>query len=160
MWVSGERRYAPVGDDNTDEHDGDRDRGAIACAPGVVEADVSDAVEAVVEGNEEERDVDGDEPGILEEAALDDFEREARGGAHFGGEVLDPEVHDEQHKQGGARDALQIPVDCSSRHESIPKLEPRRHDGHNERRRKSGGIDVRSTQSGRKEAEDTTEAEQ
>ena len=84
-------------------------------APGVVEADVSDAVEAVVEGDEEERDVDGDEPRVVEEAALDDFEREAGGGAHLGGEVLDPEVHDEQHQQGGACDALQVPVDCAVR---------------------------------------------
>ena len=68
----------------------------------------------MVEGDEQERDVDGDEPGVLEEAALDDFEREAGGRAHFGGEVLDPEVHDEQHEEGGSRDALQVPVDCSS----------------------------------------------
>ena len=48
-------------------------------SPGVVEADVADAVEAVVEGDEQERDVDRDEPRVLEEAALDDFEREAGG---------------------------------------------------------------------------------
>jgi hypothetical protein len=30
--------------------------------------------------------------------------------------MLDPEVHDEQYEQRGARDALQIPVECSSRH--------------------------------------------
>ena len=107
-------------------NDGDRDRGAKACSPGVVETDVADAVEAVVEGDEEERDVDGDEPRVVEEAALDDFEREAGRGAHFGGEVLHPEVHDEQHQQGGARDALQVPFDGSSGHKSIPKLSLRR----------------------------------
>src|SRR3954447_5174127 len=106
MRISSERGYSPVGDADADEHDGDRDRGAKAGAPGVVEADVSDAVEAVVEGDEEERDVDGDEPGVLEKAALDDFEREAGGGAHFGGKVLDPKVHDQQQEQGGAGDAL------------------------------------------------------
>lgn len=106
MWVSRERCHAPIRNDNSNEHDGDRDRCAEARAPGVVETDVSDAVEAVVKGDEQERDVDGDEPGVLEEAALDDFERETGRGADFGGEVLDPEVHDEQHEQGGARDAL------------------------------------------------------
>ncbi len=96
--------------------------GAEACAPGVVEADVADAVEAVVESDEEEPDVDGDEPGVLEETPLDDFEGESFGRAHFGGEVLDPEVHDEQHEQRGARDALQVPVKRSSRHSFIPEL--------------------------------------
>ncbi len=38
------------------------------------------------------------------------------GRAHFGGEMLDPEVHDKQHQQGGSRNALQIPVDGSSGH--------------------------------------------
>src|SRR6187401_989130 len=107
MWIASKCRDTPIGDDNTDEHDSERDRFAKACTPGVVEADVADSVEAVVEGDEEERDVDRDEPGVVEEAALDNFEREARGSAHFGGEVFDPEVHDEQHEQGGARDALQ-----------------------------------------------------
>jgi hypothetical protein len=36
--------------------------------------------------------------------------------------VLDPKVHDEEHQQGGARDALQVPVEGSSRHASIQKL--------------------------------------
>jgi hypothetical protein len=40
--------------------------------------------------------------------------------------VLHPEVHDEQHQQGGARDALQVPFDGSSGHKSIPKLSLRR----------------------------------
>ena len=122
MRVAGKGGYTPVGDSNSDEHNGDRDRGAKACSPGVVEADVSDAVEAVVEGDEEERDVDGVEPGVVEEAALDDFEREAGGRAHFGGEVLDPEVHDEQHEQGGACDALEIPVDCASGHKCFDRI--------------------------------------
>ena len=114
MRVSCERSHAPIRNDDTDEHDGERDRRAKACSPGVVEADVSDAVEAVVEGDEQERDVDGDEPGVVEEAALDDFECEAGRRAHFGRKELDPEVHDEQHEQGGARDALQLPVDRAS----------------------------------------------
>jgi hypothetical protein len=122
MRVAGKGGYTPVCDDDADEHDGDRNRRAEACSPGIVEADVSDAVEAVVEGDEQERDVDGDEPGVVEEAALDDFEREAGRGAHLGGEVLDPKVHDQQHQQGGARDALEVPVDGSTRHESFPEL--------------------------------------
>src|SRR3954469_11488197 len=120
MGTSSERRHTPIRDDDTDEHDGDRNRRAKACSPVVVEADVSDAVEAVVESDEEERDVDGDEPGVLEEAPLDDFEREAGGRAHFGGEMLDPEVHDEQHQQRGACDALEVPVDGASGHNYKP----------------------------------------
>ena len=116
MRITGERCHSPIRHDDADEHNGDCDRRAEAHSPGVVEADVADSIEAVVEGDEEERDVDGDEPGVLEEAALDDFEREARGSAHFGGEVLDPEVHDKQHEQGGACDALQVPVDGASGH--------------------------------------------
>src|SRR4029078_1962602 len=116
MRISRERGHSPIRDDNANEHNGDRDRRAKTCTPGVVEADVSDAVEAMAEGDKEERDVDGDEPGILEEAALDDFERETSRSAHFGGEVLDPKVHDEQHEQGGACDALKVPVDCASGH--------------------------------------------
>jgi hypothetical protein len=33
--------------------------------------------------------------------------------------VLDPEVHDEEHQEGGAGDALQVPVDCSSGHSCV-----------------------------------------
>src|SRR3954453_5587906 len=122
MGVTGERSHAPIRDSNSDEHDGDRDRCAEACAPGVIEANISDAIKAVVEGDEQERDVDRDEPVVLEESALDYFEREPGGGADFGSEVLDPEVHDEQHEQGGACNALQKPIDRSSRHESVPDL--------------------------------------
>src|SRR2546423_12776718 len=118
MRISGERSHAPIRDDDSKKHNDDRNRSAKACAPGVVEADVSDAVEAVVEGDEEERDVHGDEPGVLEEAALDDFEREAGRRAHFGGEVVDPEKDDEEHKEGGARDAVEVTTEGSSRHKS------------------------------------------
>ena len=111
---------APPGDGDADGEEDDGDWSAEARAPGVVEADVADAVEAVVEGDEQERDVDGDEPGVLEEAALDDFEREAVGGAHFGREVLDPEVHDEQHEQAPSVLPVmrcRVPVDGASGHE-------------------------------------------
>src|SRR4051794_33096386 len=111
MWISSERSYAPIGNDNTNDKQRNCDRCAEACAPGVVEADVADAVEAVIEGDEEERDVDGDEPGVVEEAALDDFERETGGRADFGGEVLDPEVHDEEQQERCACDALEVPVE-------------------------------------------------
>src|SRR3954470_23151341 len=106
MWVAGERRYTPVGDEDAEEGKRDRDWGAEPRAPSVVEADVADAVEAVVQGDEQERDIDRDEPRVLKKAALNHFEREAGGRADFGREVLDPEVHDEQQEQGGARDAL------------------------------------------------------
>ena len=116
MRIADESIDSPPGDDDAEKRKGDRDWCSIARPPGVVEADVADAVQSVVEGDEQERDIDGDEPGILKEAALNDFEREALGRADFGGEVLDPEVHDEQHQQGGARDALQVPVECSAGH--------------------------------------------
>ncbi len=116
MRVSCERRHAPIGDDDSDENDGDCDRRAEASAPVVIEANIADAVEAMVEGDEEERDIDGDKPRVAEKALLDDFKRKARGSAHFGSEVLYPEMHDEQHQQGGAGDALQKPVNCAGRH--------------------------------------------
>jgi hypothetical protein len=62
--VTGERGYAPIRDDDADDHNGDCDRRAEAHSPAIVEANTADAVEAVVEGDEEERDVDGDEPGV------------------------------------------------------------------------------------------------
>ena len=116
MRITSKCRHAPIGHNDANEHDGNRNRRAKACAPGIVEADVSNAVEAVVQSDEEERDVDGNEPGVLEEATLDDFEREPSRSAHFGGEVLDPEVHDEQQEQGRSCDALQVPVEGSSGH--------------------------------------------
>ena len=61
-------------------------------------------------------DIDGYEPGVMKQASLDDFECEACGRAHFGCEVLHPEVHDEQHDESGARDPLQVPIDGSSSH--------------------------------------------
>src|SRR5262249_38193846 len=70
--VASECRHTPVGDDDADEQDDDRDRRAEACAPGVIEADVADTVEAVVEGDEQERDIDGDEPRIAKKSLLDD----------------------------------------------------------------------------------------
>ena len=116
MRVSREGVDAPIGDNDAEEREGDRDGDAEARAPGVVEADVADADEAVVEGDEQERNVHGDEPGILEEAALDDFERQPFRRSHLGREMLHPEVHDQQHEQGCPRDALQVPVDGASGH--------------------------------------------
>src|SRR4051812_45768826 len=116
MRVPGKGRYAPPRDEHTEQREGDCDWRTEAGAPGVVEADVSDAVEAVVKGDEEERDVDGDEPGVLEEAALDDFECESGGRAHFSGKVLDPKVHDQQEQQRCSCNPLQIPINRSSAH--------------------------------------------
>lgn len=114
VWIADEGVDAPPCDVKAESQQDDGDWPAVTRAPGVIKANVSNAVEAVVEGDDEETDVDRDEPMVLKEAALNDLKGEAFGRAHFGGEVLDPEVHDEQHEQRGARDALQVPVESSS----------------------------------------------
>jgi hypothetical protein len=45
--VGRERDHTPIGDDDADELDGDRDWFAVACAPSIVEADGSTAFVAV-----------------------------------------------------------------------------------------------------------------
>src|SRR5688572_28634324 len=53
--VANEGVHAPIGDDGADQQESDRDGRAEARAPGVVEQDVADAVEAVIEGDKQER---------------------------------------------------------------------------------------------------------
>ena len=95
MWVTCERCHTPIRDNDAEEHDGNRNRHAKACPPSVVEANVTNAIEAVIEGNEKECDIDRDEPRVLKKPPLDNFKREPSRRAHFRSEVLDPEVHDQ-----------------------------------------------------------------
>jgi hypothetical protein len=116
--VPRKRRHAPIRDDYSKQEKCDRNRRAKARAPVVVEANVADTVEAVIESDEQERDVDRYEPGILKKASLDDLKREAGRCAHFGRKMFDPEVHDKEQQERCARNALKVPINCSTGHRS------------------------------------------
>jgi hypothetical protein len=131
MRIPSKRRHAPVRHENAEEHQNNRDRRPKPRTPRVIEADIANAVETMVQRNKQERDVDRDEPRIVEESLLDNRERQPRRRPHLGREMFDPEVHDEEQQQRRSCDPLQVPIDGSSRHKSIPKIKPRRHNGHN-----------------------------
>ena len=95
MRISRERGHTPISNNDSDEHNRDRDRRTKPSSPRIIEADVADAIESMIEGNEQERDIDSHEPRILKEPPLNHFKGEARGSSHFGREMFNPEVHDQ-----------------------------------------------------------------
>lgn len=121
--IADEGFQAPISHDCTKDEQGNGDGYAKTHSPGVVEADVAHSTEAVIQSDEKESDINGNEPRVAKKTLLYNFERKTRRRAHLGCKMRDPKVHHQQYEQGGAGDPLQIPVDRSSRHELLLRLD-------------------------------------